>query len=312
MFSRLPKIPSMNLIDEPAERKWWLPFFTTIVIFMAAQMAVAIILAIILVIYIALSQQPNTLDNLTELTQATLLNLFTFAIPLIVLLVIFKFFNKQPLAALGFVKTKLVVNYLVGLALGAIGLLLVLGLCLLFNSASVSLSQSTNWLMIVLLFLGFMVQGMTEEVFFRGYLMNLVGHRKNATIAIVGNSILFGLFHGANPNISLTSLINLILFGFVFSLLFYLTENLWVVGAAHTIWNFMLGPVFGINVSGQNLDGNSAIFTTTLADKTAWLNGGSFGLEGGLACTLIGLLAIGLLLFLIQKKLSKQLRNSVA
>ncbi|MHC5375036.1 CPBP family intramembrane glutamic endopeptidase [Enterococcus sp. LJL120] len=305
MFTKLPKIPSMNLIDEPASRKWWLPFFSTMLIFLVGQTVAGTLLGVAIVIYSAVNQQPNAIDRLTELSQSTLPNLLFFAVPLLALLLIFKYFNKQPLAALGFVKIKLVANYLTGLLLGAIGLVLVLGLCLVFNSASISLSQSTNWLLMLLLFLGFMVQGMTEEVFFRGYLMNLVGHRKNATVAIVGNSLLFGLFHGANPDMSVISLVNLMLFGFVFSLLFYLTENLWVVGAAHTIWNFMQGPVFGIAVSGQDLGSSSAIFTTTLSQQTAWLNGGSFGLEGGLPCTLIGLIAAGLLLYLIQKKLSK-------
>jgi membrane protease YdiL (CAAX protease family) len=101
-----------------------------------------------------------------------------------------------------------------------------------------------------------------------------------------------------NPNVSFIALINIFLFGLFASLLTLRRGSIWMVGAIHSMWNFAQGNLFGIPVSG--LTGLPSPLTATVKEGT-WqtlISGGSFGLEGGLAVTVVLLVACGLVLFL--------------
>ena len=89
------------------------------------------------------------------------------------------------------------------------------------------------------------------------------------------------------------------LVGIVFSIYFLRTGNIWGVGAMHSVWNFVQGNVFGMEVSGMKF---SCTLFASAADpeKTFW-NGGSFGAEGGFSVTIV-LIAALLLLLLIPRK----------
>src|SRR5690606_34236567 len=67
-----------------------------------------------------------------------------------------------------------------------------------------------------LMLLGFIVQGSTEEIAFRGWLMQLIASRHGLRIAVIGNSVLFALVHAGNiaPSKELAlGLFNIVLFG---------------------------------------------------------------------------------------------------
>ena len=126
-----------------------------------------------------------------------------------------------------------------------------------------------------------------------------VGRRYPVVIAILLNSLVFSLLHLLNPGVSLIAVINIMLIGIFFSVYFLRTGNIWGVGAIHSIWNFMQGNVFGMEVSGMKM---SCSFFSSVSDpsKSFW-NGGSFGAEGGFSVTVVLIVAL-LLLLLIPKK----------
>ena len=133
-----------------------------------------------------------------------------------------------------------------------------------------------------------------EESLFRGYLMkNLseslntrrLGNKGAAWLALLITSIFFGLLHSGNPNISLMGGLNLVLLGLFFGLPYLLTGDLAIPIALHLSWNFSLGILFGLPVSGQA--DKVAVLALESGGPALW-TGGEFGPEGGL----MGLLAM--------------------
>lgn len=110
--------------------------------------------------------------------------------------------------------------------------------------------------------------------------------RKNSVAAgVILNSLVFSALHLLNSGISVLAIVNLFLFG-IFASLYYLWRgNIWGVAAVHSMWNFTQGNVFGILVSGG--DFGTSLLTSTVSNSGTLLNGGAFGLEGGLAVTIV-------------------------
>lgn len=147
------------------------------------------------------------------------------------------------------------------------------------------------FLPILALFGGFIIQGGTEELLMRGWLMQLVASRHGLVAAIVVNAVLFALMHGGNiaPSKELVlALVNLILFAVMISLYAIKEGSLWGVCAWHTAWNWLLGVGFGLEVSGGRIAVQSLV--VDLAPKAGapwWLTGGAFGPEASIATTAV-------------------------
>lgn len=115
--------------------------------------------------------------------------------------------------------------------------------------------------------------------------------------AILANSLMFALLHLLNNGITALSMVNLTLFG-VFASVYTLRSNsLWGICAIHSIWNFAQGIIIGIAVSGSRID--TSMFSFTPTEAGALINGGSFGLEGGLAVTAV--LFVGIIATMLVK-----------
>lgn len=144
---------------------------------------------------------------------------------------------------------------------------------------------------ILVLLLGFIVQGSTEEIVFRGWLMQLIASRHGLWPAVIANSVLFALMHAGNiqPSKELfVGLLNIILFGLFISLYAAREGSLWGVCGWHAAWNWLLGLGFGLEVSGQVVDATPLIADLTTTEGSAWwLTGASFGPEASVAVTAI-------------------------
>lgn len=160
-----------------------------------------------------------------------------------------------------------------------------------FGSAAVGAAL----LPIGVLLLGFIIQGSSEELLFRGWLMQLIASRHGIWIAVVANSALFALAHAGNiepSNELYVGLANIVLFGLFISLYAVREGSLWGVCGWHAAWNWLLGLGFGLEVSGMKIDSLPLITDLTAAPGAAWwLTGGAFGPEASLATT--GVLLIG-------------------
>jgi membrane protease YdiL (CAAX protease family) len=129
---------------------------------------------------------------------------------------------------------------------------------------------------------------LAEEVVFRGVPLVLLAQALGRGSATVSISIVFALAHFTNPNATFLGLGNIALAGIFLGLAFYAPGGIWTAFGAHLGWNSVLAcldtPVSGVPFEIPMLDYN--------AGNPAWLTGGSFGPEGGVAATMALTVAI--------------------
>lgn len=139
-----------------------------------------------------------------------------------------------------------------------------------------------------------------EEILFRGLVFQTIRERFGDIIAIVILSIFFSLAHYSNPNISTMGLVNIIIAGVLFSVLYITTESLWLPISVHFFWNLNQQVFLGSNISGVSFD--IQIFNlTAIGSNSSWLFGGDFGIEEGVL-TMILITILTLISFKINKQ----------
>ncbi len=217
-----------------------------------------------------------------------------------VVLLFCRLLQKRKMNTLGFVKRGWMKEYLIGLVVGFVIFSVAVGICVLTGSLEFhGISAAFTPGLLILFGIGFIIQGMAEEVLCRGYFMVSLARRYPLIAAILINSIWFMILHALNPGMSLLAIINLTLFGVFASLYFIKRGNIWGVCAIHSIWNFVQGNFYGISVSGMG-DMTSVLQSTSVSGKEL-INGGTFGLEGGLAVTIVLVIGIAILTFYRKK-----------
>ena len=132
----------------------------------------------------------------------------------------------------------------------------------------------------------FIVAALAEEALFRGYPLQTLTRAKLAWLAVLLTSIPFAAVHLKNPNVAAGfTFVNTALAGVWFAVAYLRTRSLWLPLGIHWAWNWALGSLFGLPVSGINdLAPHPLLHGTDLGP--AWLTGGSYGIEGGVACTI--------------------------
>lgn len=150
--------------------------------------------------------------------------------------------------------------------------------------------------------------GWTEEILFRGYPLQALAEEAGATVAVGVTSLLFAVAHLANPGLGAALLdgltlaeilpvLNLGLAGVVLGLAYWRTFSLWFATGLHVGWNWTMGFLADLPVSGLEPDAPGfALFDTpgweaVISGHRLW-TGGEFGPEGGLAVTLASLAGI--------------------
>jgi membrane protease YdiL (CAAX protease family) len=121
--------------------------------------------------------------------------------------------------------------------------------------------------------------GWSEELAFRGYLLQNMKDGMGMFWAVLLSCILYGLIHMSNPNSTLISGVIIAVFGFLRIFGWLRTGQLWLSMGMHAGWDFFQGPILGFTVSGMNTE--SLIKHT--ASGPGWITGGSFGPEAGIA-----------------------------
>ena len=199
--------------------------------------------------------------------------------------------EKRSFATMGFTKDHMFSQYVKGLLWAVV---LFGGAYLLYAGAGAVHFEGVSAGMIpgyiVLYFVGYMIQGMAEEVICRGYLLVSLSRNHSVCYSVIISSGVFMAMHISNDHVTLLSFINIFLCGLLFGLIFVERGNIWMVAALHAGWNFLQNNLFGMPVSGM-AQGNS-VFTTTFVDGRSLINGGAFGIEGGIAVTVV--LALGI------------------
>ena len=228
--------------------------------------------------------------------------LFSFVIILFLSIFWVKVIEKNALSSLGFVKR----NWLKYLGWGIMFSLVQMGVIALVYQVSGIGSFELNELSLepILFILGlfpfWLLQGGTEEVATRGWLLTRIAARSNLPLAIAISSSLFGILHMGNAGVTFLSVLNIILDGVLAGLLFIYTDSIWLVVAQHGTWNYVQGNLLGFQVSGTGAD--ASIFSFSMGSGPDWLTGGEFGAEGSIITTIVLLLSLVIVYRLGERK----------
>ncbi|MEJ2597809.1 MAG: type II CAAX endopeptidase family protein [Anaerolineales bacterium] len=206
-----------------------------------------------------------------------------------------RFIDQKSFVSLGLRFDRLAIwDLLAGFVLSGIMVGLVFALLIAFGMLEI---EEIGWtsnrflsiLEILLLLFGIgLAVGYSEELGFRGYILQNLGEGIGLVWAIVISCILYGLMHMPNPNSTLLSGVLIAFLGFLRIFGWLRTGQLWLPIGMHAGWNFFQGPIFGFSVSG--LESQSLVKHTISGPE--WLTGGSFGPEAGLVVVPLVLLAL--------------------
>ena len=176
------------------------------------------------------------------------------------------------------------------------------------SGATVTVGGDSAALGLLYGFAFFLAVATLEEFAVRGYLLTNVAEglrgyvgtdRTAVWAAVLGTAGLFGALHAANPGGSWLSFLNIALAGVLLGVAYAATGRLAFPIGLHTTWNFGLGPLFGLPVSGLGAD---TALVPVRVDGPRLVTGGSFGPEGGLVMLVALATGAGMLAWWVDRR----------
>jgi len=180
-------------------------------------------------------------------------------------------------------------NFAIGSLLGTASLLLAAAFTTLTRGIRFSLdtagARPIAQTMIVSL-LVFVFAAAAEEMLFRGYPLQTLTRARLAWLGVFLTSVPFAAVHLRNPNVVPGfTFINTALAGLWLAVAYLRTGSLWLPLGLHWSWNWVQSALLGLPVSGiERITPAPLLKGINLGPD--WLTGGSYGIEGGAACTL--------------------------
>ena len=178
--------------------------------------------------------------------------------------VILLYFERRPFSDLGLTLKGHARGLWYGLLAAILLYLIGFGLSLALGEVEVTGFQFDP-LNLLATFVFCLLVALAEEIMMRGY-------------------ILGALLHLFNPNLAFLPMLNLLLAGMFIGASYLYTRNLCFPISLHLFWNWIQGPILGYQVSGN--DFGTSLLTLHLPEENV-LNGGAFGFEGSLICTVL-------------------------
>ena len=252
------------------------------------------------VLYQIILQRPKFTEVFNEFY--TLVVSFGFVMFLLWLWV--HFFEKRSFRTLGLTKGRAFFKYITGFLLGFIMLSIVIGLMAVFGT--IGFKEDTDPFSIdflgimILLLIGYVIQGATEELIARGWQFQVIGARYRPWLGALISSLIFALIHGLNTGISVLAIINLLLFALMLIIFILYNHSIWAACGWHTAWNWAMENIYGLKVSGS--EGFGSLLNLT-AEGPKYITGGEFGPEGSILTTFV--LIAGMLTVIILKSKEK-------
>ena len=145
----------------------------------------------------------------------TVLTLFSTFLPAAVVILYCRKLEKRSFSTMGLTRRTALPEYLIGLGVGLLLFVIVLGLNFLTGSIRFGgvVFRASALPLLLLTFLGYLIQGASEEILCRGYFCVSVSRWMPLWVGVLVNSIAFSLMHLLNSGITPLALLNLFLFG---------------------------------------------------------------------------------------------------
>ena len=240
-------------------------------------------------------------ETFTESTME-LLGLYAMAGMIAASVLYWKIIEKRNLSEMGV--TGRIGGLFVGALIGTVLLFVCVAAIMLTGSISFEgLSQDINTSMLLMLG-GFIIQGAAEEFLCRGLVLCSLKDRVPMPVAISASTFVFtfnhwGNFTGSEPKYIFSGVFCLIVISCVFSFLTLKTKSIWAACGLHSVWNFCLCCVLGLNLSGS--EGASTALINMRSVGNNLLNGGNYGIEASIIADIV-IAAAAVLLWQIYKK----------
>ncbi len=199
-----------------------------------------------------------------------------------------------------------------GLIVGAVSLLIACVLAMPTGSLSFQFNNTADLSSVLQTIFGsaivFMVAAASEEIMFRGYVLQTLSRANLAWLGILITSLPFAIAHLGNPNADLISTINTALAGIWLGIAYLKTRSLWFAFGIHFAWNWVQGAFLGLPVSGLKQLTTSPLLHYVDQGPT-WLTGGSYGIEGGITCTIALIISTLIIWFMPKLKAEKEMMS---
>lgn len=236
-----------------------------------------------------------------------LMKYYGYAIFIFVAVLYCKVVEKRSIRSMGF--SGKLIGYLKGTIIGVALLAISMGIMVSMGKITYhGVLQHIDYSLIVAFLGAFIVQGAMEEVLCRGFLMISLSKKVSIPIAISISSLAFAVPHFSTLFMGdfifgLVGIINLLFVSIIFSLLILRDKNIWIACGMHSIWNFFLFNVFGLNLSGAKKR-STAILDFRLGEDSL-MNGGAYGIEASIITTLVLFVFVAILVFLRYQSIKK-------
>lgn len=222
-------------------------------------------------------------------TVMDLLKYYGMIVVLGVSVIYWKLTEKRKLSEMGV--TKHIGGWFVGAFIG-VGLLTVCAAAIMLTGSIrfEGLSKGTSTATLALMLGGFIIQGAAEEFLCRGLVLCSLRDRVPLPAAIAASTLAFVYPHwstlrDSEPKYIFSGVLCLAVISCVFSFLTLRTGSIWAACGLHSIWNFCLCCVLGLNLSGS--EGASAAFIDMRSVGENLLNGGAYGIEASIISDII-------------------------
>ena len=145
----------------------------------------------------------------------------------------------------------------------------------------------------LILFAAVFVQSAAEELVCRGFIYQRVlrTYRNKFWLAVIINSVFFGLIHLGNDGVTVMAIVDLIVTGLLFSAMVYYFDSLWMAMAVHAGWNFTQSILAGLPNSG-NVVPYSVFKLDAATARDSFFYNVAFGVEGTIPAIAIQLVVL--------------------
>ena len=220
---------------------------------------------------------------------AELLPYYGFVIFFVVALLYCKLIEKRSVKSVGFNKKGF--DYIIGAVVAVLLLAVIVCACCVTGTFSFEgVTSKIDVVYLIALFVAFLIQSLAEETICRGFVLKSLSEKTSLPLAIFVSSTVFALPHlpsmiDADGCFAVVGIVNLYLVSILFSLLFMIRSNIYIVSGLHCVWNFVLNGVMGLSVSGSNSNENALMSFNVNAENI--LSGGVYGLEASIITTVV-------------------------
>lgn len=231
-----------------------------------------------------------------------LIKLYGMIVVIATSVIYWKRIEKRKLSEMGM--TKNIGSWFIGAGTGI--LLLIISVLAIMITGAIKfgkISTDLNTAMLLLMLGGYVVQGAAEEFLSRGVVFHGLKDKVTLPVAVGVNALIFTLPHlstlsGSEPQFIISGVTNLAVISCLFSFITLRTKNIWAACGLHSLWNFCLSCVLGLNLSGS--EGTTSIINMNAVEKNL-LNGGIYGIEASII-TAVVIAGASVLLWYSSKK----------